>query len=1501
MTLLSPIPNQHIMNNQNPERLYNLLPAIYRIRDETQNGSLRALLGIIEQELEIIETDIENLYENWFIETCDEWVIPYIGDLLAVNLYTEQSRTYGQERRAYIANTLAYRRRKGTAPILEQLITDITGWRSRVVEYFKLVGTTQNLNNLQTEKVFANLRQTSQIERLGTPFEESVSHTVEIRNISNQNGKYNIANIGIFLWRLKSYPMNKVTAHPIKIANSPHQGRFYTFHPLGIDIPLFNQPQTENEINILATETNLPTPLRRLILAAEIEARRQLITEGKNPLGNGYFGDNPVLQIFLNHQSISPECIMIDDLSEWHISSIRKNDEIKDFPIQVKVDPELGRLIVLGESTPQAVEVSYSYAFSGEIGGGSYDRSQFLNIPESVSFIQWNVKQKIKQLNIQQPAENKVFSSEPIEFVSPVTITKKNKPTKPTFPNLVTAIQEWNKNVKIWEYCQEKIYLELQHLSINNQSQIILSNKNILSQFKPGVVNGLTVTAQKKASKITIASGTAVDSQGNRIYLGINHQVSLKDYANQTVFLVIFPKVATKEPKWEIKLISASEVSQTTGVLLASLVINPIGQIENANTKIAPQFQPGIIYGLEVQLTNSLEKKVLITPGKAVNSKAKLIHLEESKELNLNIHPNQRGIIYITPKRKINTVPDVETTIITIKDNHTYQGNFTVKIPADKKLQIIAANEYQPHLQSNLLIQGTARKNTNPGELKLDGLLISGKITVLPGNLKKLHIANCTVLSKTEALTVKKIERQIDTELTADNDLSLLAIIIYFLTLIQKILNLGIKVDSATSPNNLTKLFQLAFQKITRFFSFLQEIPQVCQTLELPDENSQIKTDFPNFWELENTEETDNTKLQVSIDSSICGNILLADTVANLEIVDSIIEKKWYKNPEIYQGNHSVITALGSHVKINRTTIFGRTNINTLEASNSIFNEIVTVLRTQIGYIRFCYLPYGSRTPSRYCCQPDLALAKVSNLPENVTAIGIHHTTNKVFAGTAGKGIFYLDNNIWKPTNSNLTNQNVTTLLTNIPTAIADRYLILAGTTDGGIFSSIDNGETWNLSNTVIINDNAYSLAATDITALITYNKSLSGVIASKGTQVTGEGTKFNQELTKDSLIIAAGEIRTVTAIISDIELEINQAFTNDLPLETTYTSQYILMGTDSGVFRSQNNSKTWQPVNSGLRNLQIQTLAVNHDNGEIFAGTANGVYRLNNPGNYWNYVHRNLAQNNVTAIAINQFKGQVFIGTRNGIFRSQNDCQKWKLINHDLTDTDITALATYTKPGTGTISSNGTKITGINTVFLTELSKGSVIHVGNETRTVITVEQNNLLVIDAAFNDNLPPETTFSINYLLAGTMGGYIFISKNNGNNWQRITTSLTLTAITTLAVNTDNQYIYAGTSAGNILYSKNDGNNWSAINQGFDNFDQKSIIITSYKPSFTSEKYGEPSYAQLSKFCIPAIKTGAEDASEMGVFNYLQQAQRETNLRASLNEYLRFGLEAGIFYIN
>jgi hypothetical protein len=68
---------------------------------------------------------------------------------------------------------------------------------------------------------------------------------------------------------------------------------------------------------------------------------------------------------------------------------------------------------------------------------------------------------------------------------------------------------------------------------------------------------------------------------------------------------------------------------------------------------------------------------------------------------------------------------------------------------------------------------------------------------------------------------------------------------------------------------------------------------------------------------------------------------------------------------------------------------------------------------------------------------------------------------------------------------------------------------------------------------------------------------------------------------------------------------------------------------------------------------------------------------------------------------------------------------------------------------------------------------------------------------------------------------------------------------------------------------------------------------------QPQFTTERYGQPAYCQLSGRCPIEIRTGADDESEMGVFHDVFAPQRQTNLEVRLEEYLRFGLEAGIFY--
>lgn len=358
------------MNSRAQDRLYNLLPALYRVRDSAQGEPLRALLSLIDSQYDAVERDITGLYENWFIETCAEWVVPYVGDLLGVRpLHPAAPGTFSL--RAYVANTLDYRRRKGTAAMLEDLAFAVTGWPARAVEFFELLATTQYLNHLRPRNIVTpDLRKTASLELLGGPF-ESTAHTADVRHIHSRRGRYNMPNIGIFLWRLQAYRVAWSDAYAV--AATP-DGR-YTFDPLGGGAPLFNTPQTLADSTGRIAEINVPAPLRRTPLYAELEALRQ------SPPGHApapvYFGANPVLRVFVNGSSVPFAKLRICDVEDVSATDWRRPPA--NSPIAVSADPVRGRIAFPAGVLPASVQVSYAYGFSGDVGAGPYDRTSYFS------------------------------------------------------------------------------------------------------------------------------------------------------------------------------------------------------------------------------------------------------------------------------------------------------------------------------------------------------------------------------------------------------------------------------------------------------------------------------------------------------------------------------------------------------------------------------------------------------------------------------------------------------------------------------------------------------------------------------------------------------------------------------------------------------------------------------------------------------------------------------------------------------------------------------------------------------------------------------------------------------------------------------------------------------------------------------------------------------------------------------------------------------------------
>jgi hypothetical protein len=324
---------------------------------------LRALLSLIAEQTAVLEEDLEQLYDDQFIETCAEWVVPYIGDLVGVRApFAFPGAAFSQ--RAEVANTLAYRRRKGTASVLEQLARDVTGWPANVVEFFQRLATTQYMNHIRLFNHAApDLRDWLQLERLDTPF-ESTARTAEMRRIEPRRGRYNIPNIGLFLWRIGSFPITRGPAFRV-------DDRRFLFDSLGKDTALYNAAATETAITHLAGPDDVPMPFSRRVLDRDLE-----LHYGERSILISVDGADVLADLASPPAASISELIRVCDLSDV----TDEDGDVLGWAHQpqdrIAIDPVLGRIAFpLDAPAPQQVQVSYYYGFTARMGGGQYGRA----------------------------------------------------------------------------------------------------------------------------------------------------------------------------------------------------------------------------------------------------------------------------------------------------------------------------------------------------------------------------------------------------------------------------------------------------------------------------------------------------------------------------------------------------------------------------------------------------------------------------------------------------------------------------------------------------------------------------------------------------------------------------------------------------------------------------------------------------------------------------------------------------------------------------------------------------------------------------------------------------------------------------------------------------------------------------------------------------------------------------------------------------------------------
>jgi hypothetical protein len=393
--------------SQQGQKLFDLLPALYKLRDArlvpplsaTQaeqlaalqvmptplspanqallnqllaqtRGPLQCLLMLIGEQLGAVATDLDQLYDNQFIETCAPWIIPYIGDLIGYKPVNGVAPSVASPR-AEVANTISFRRRKGTVLVLEQLARDVSGWGAHAVEFFTLLQCSQYMNHIRPNCLCtADLRNWQLTEYIATAFDGS-AYTVDVRNIAAERGRYNIPNIGIFLWSLNPYSLTSSQAVAAS-TNVAASAQCFRFSPLGADVPLFNNPVSQGtDITLAAQPINVPNRLSRRVLCQDLQ----------DPKGPSYYGEGKSLALYnydpatKDYIYVEPSQIQVCDLSGE--DGLWVNVPTSSSIYAATIDPELGRIALpplVGPAPPAELVASFYYGFNADMGGGEYSR-----------------------------------------------------------------------------------------------------------------------------------------------------------------------------------------------------------------------------------------------------------------------------------------------------------------------------------------------------------------------------------------------------------------------------------------------------------------------------------------------------------------------------------------------------------------------------------------------------------------------------------------------------------------------------------------------------------------------------------------------------------------------------------------------------------------------------------------------------------------------------------------------------------------------------------------------------------------------------------------------------------------------------------------------------------------------------------------------------------------------------------------------------------------------
>jgi|GEM_PF-2470344 len=405
---------------------------------------------------------------------------------------------------------------------------------------------------------------------------------------------------------------------------------------------------------------------------------------------------------------------------------------------------------------------------------------------------------------------------------------------------------------------------------------------------------------------------------------------------------------------------------------------------------------------------------------------------------------------------------------------------------------------------------------------------------------------------------------------------------------------------------------------------------------------------------------------------------------------------------------------------------------------------------------------------------------------------------------------------------------------------------MLAGTQETGVLCSTDHGVTWFQADTTLAAIGLVASFAVDSGGRIFAGTS-DGVFMSSDDGSTWAGAGLQGDVINDIEVVAPNTLLAAT-YFGGVKMTLNSGASWTQKLKISSAPMYALAidgegyfyacPWGKGVYRSTDQGTTWTPMRTGMENRNPYSLNFN-SSGSLLAGTDSGIFISSDKGVTWAY--DGLSGRSVGVI-IRDTKGYIYAGLEySGIARSPQPGGAWTSRNRGLLNARVESLV-FMPGGTmfaGTMGGpfrsddKGASWTDVSAGItctpngqMTRDRSGRIFYASREG--IFRSEDLGahwILVNTGLGNTAALSVAGDSAGNVICTTDDGFYF-STNGGGFWEKRGHGLSGMSFGGLAVLENN--VYAGSSGWDVYLSHDQGMNWTMLSPGTGTFSYNSVAI-------------------------------------------------------------------------